>query len=219
MMCWGGESQSEIIGFVCGRRHPEARPLMRWRIHIYMYLVSRAYSKGTGGRPSKVVTILYRLDNIGSVSHGAQALKATSYCESACKFWFTRSVFTGALYLRTGKTVSEPFPNETSLCREPHLCQNSILTLRCLAISQCYLFPSVHRKNRPRCNKWRVQRQRYVLFSCYPYWLVSTRHGPWTASIHIFDDDSLLHVFHLYRPFLLGEDRDDDACILGGLGD
>ena len=63
------------------------------------------------------------------------------------------------------------------------------------------------------------QRQRYVLFSCYPYWLVSTRHGPWTASIHIFDDDSLLHVFHLYRPFLLGEDRDDDACLLGGLGD
>ena len=32
-----------------------------------------------------------------------------------------------------------------------------------------------------------------------------------TASIHILDDDSLIHVFCLYRPFLLGEDDDDDA--------
>src|ERR1700722_15898529 len=30
-----------------------------------------------------------------------------------------------------------------------------------------------------------------------------------TASIHILDDDSLLNVFHLYRPFLLGEDEED----------
>ena len=29
-----------------------------------------------------------------------------------------------------------------------------------------------------------------------------------TPSIHILDDDSLLHIFYLYRPFLLGEDED-----------
>src|ERR1700761_6650612 len=41
--------------------------------------------------------------------------------------------------------------------------------------------------------------------------------SPWT-SIHILDDDSLLHVFNLYRPFLLGEDEDDDARLWGGEG-
>jgi hypothetical protein len=34
--------------------------------------------------------------------------------------------------------------------------------------------------------------------------------------IHILDDDSLLHVFYLYRPFLLGEDDDGDAHLYGG---
>ena len=42
--------------------------------------------------------------------------------------------------------------------------------------------------------------------------------SPDTALIHILDDDSLLNVFHLYRPFLLGEDEDDDNRLLGGLG-
>ena len=32
---------------------------------------------------------------------------------------------------------------------------------------------------------------------------------PRTASIHILDDDSLIHIFYLYRPFLLGEDEDN----------
>ena len=32
---------------------------------------------------------------------------------------------------------------------------------------------------------------------------------PRTPSIHILDDDSLLHIFYLYRPFLLGEDEDN----------
>ena len=31
-----------------------------------------------------------------------------------------------------------------------------------------------------------------------------------TPSIHMLDDDSLLHIFHLYRPFLLGEDEDNE---------
>ena len=30
-----------------------------------------------------------------------------------------------------------------------------------------------------------------------------------TPSIHILDDDSLLHIFYLYRPFILGEDEDN----------
>ena len=37
-----------------------------------------------------------------------------------------------------------------------------------------------------------------------------------TASIHILDDDSLLHVFYLYRPFLLGEDEDETLRLVGG---
>ena len=34
--------------------------------------------------------------------------------------------------------------------------------------------------------------------------------GPRIASIHIVDDDCLLHVLYLYRPFLLGEDEDQN---------
>ena len=37
-----------------------------------------------------------------------------------------------------------------------------------------------------------------------------------TALIDILNDDCLLHVFYLYRPFLLGEDEDDDIRIRGG---
>ena len=40
--------------------------------------------------------------------------------------------------------------------------------------------------------------------------------SPRTASIHILDDDSLIHVFYLYRPFLSGEDQGDDARLFGG---
>ena len=40
--------------------------------------------------------------------------------------------------------------------------------------------------------------------------------SPLTPSIHILDDDSLLNVFHLYRPFLLGEDGDEDLRPAGG---
>jgi hypothetical protein len=40
--------------------------------------------------------------------------------------------------------------------------------------------------------------------------------SPLTASIHILDNDSLLNVFYLYRPFLLGEEDDPDSRLLGG---
>ena len=40
--------------------------------------------------------------------------------------------------------------------------------------------------------------------------------SPRTGSIHILDDDSLLNVFYLSRPFLSGEDQDDDARLGGG---
>jgi hypothetical protein len=44
-------------------------------------------------------------------------------------------------------------------------------------------------------------------------------YSPLTASIHMLDDDSLLHVFYLYRPFLLGEDDEDKrSYIFGGEG-
>jgi hypothetical protein len=65
------------------------------------------------------------------------------------------------------------------------------------------------------------QRQRYASFSCFAYRLVS-KHGPMgnsphPASIHVLDDDSLLHVFCLYRPILLGEDESDYARLFGGV--
>ena len=69
------------------------------------------------------------------------------------------------------------------------------------------------------------QQQRYASFSCYAS-LPLSKHGPLpldnsirTTSIHILDDDSLLHVFHLYRPFLSGEDEDDNARLWGGWRD
>ena len=37
-----------------------------------------------------------------------------------------------------------------------------------------------------------------------------------TSSIQVLDDDSLLNVFRLFRPFLLGEDEDDNARLFGG---
>lgn len=36
------------------------------------------------------------------------------------------------------------------------------------------------------------------------------------APIYILDDDSLLNIFYLYRPLLLGEDKDDDTRLAGG---
>ena len=51
------------------------------------------------------------------------------------------------------------------------------------------------------------QRQRYAPFSCYAYSPVSNLdNSQRTASIHVLDDDSLLHVFYLYRPFFGDED-------------
>jgi hypothetical protein len=40
--------------------------------------------------------------------------------------------------------------------------------------------------------------------------------SPFTPSIHILDDDSLLNVFYLYQPFLLGEDGDERELVVGG---
>ena len=58
------------------------------------------------------------------------------------------------------------------------------------------------------------QQLRYALFSSYEYWLICLItlmwSSPLTASIHILDNDSLLSVFHLYRPFILVEDEDED---------
>jgi hypothetical protein len=40
--------------------------------------------------------------------------------------------------------------------------------------------------------------------------------SPHVVSIHILDDDSLLNIFYLYRPFFLGEDEIDYNRLLGG---
>ena len=41
-------------------------------------------------------------------------------------------------------------------------------------------------------------------------------HSTSTSSIHILDDDSLLHVFYLYRPFRLGQDEGEIYRLYGG---
>ena len=42
--------------------------------------------------------------------------------------------------------------------------------------------------------------------------------SPHIISIHILDDNSLLNVFNFYRPFLLGEDENDNFRLMGGRG-
>ena len=42
--------------------------------------------------------------------------------------------------------------------------------------------------------------------------------SPHTTSIHILDDYSVLNIFYLYRPFLLGEDGNDEDRLVGGSG-
>ena len=43
---------------------------------------------------------------------------------------------------------------------------------------------------------------------------INSPHIP--VPIHFLDDDSLLNIFYLYRPFFIGEDGDDDERIHGG---
>ena len=49
--------------------------------------------------------------------------------------------------------------------------------------------------------------------------MVNMGSSPHPAPIHILDDDSLIHVFCLYQPFISGEDEDDIARLLGGEGE
>ena len=42
------------------------------------------------------------------------------------------------------------------------------------------------------------------------------RNSPHPASVHMLDDDSLLNAFYFYRPFLLGEDDEEDRRLVGG---
>ena len=41
--------------------------------------------------------------------------------------------------------------------------------------------------------------------------------SPHVVSIHVLDDDSLLNIFYLYRPFFLGEDEKDYYRLTGGI--
>ncbi|KAI0282461.1 hypothetical protein BGY98DRAFT_1174506, partial [Russula aff. rugulosa BPL654] len=47
-------------------------------------------------------------------------------------------------------------------------------------------------------------------------WSLTKQQSPKIVSIHILDDDSLLNVFHLYRPCFLGEDENNFNRLLGG---
>jgi hypothetical protein len=78
-----------------------------------------------------------------------------------------------------------------------------------------YLVPSTSLQSTERCES---QRRRYA-FRCHAYQLVvtwPTGNSPHTPSIDILDDDSLLNIFYLYRPFLFGEDEDDEIRLFGG---
>ena len=71
-----------------------------------------------------------------------------------------------------------------------------------------------HRNNWPRCDTWRVPTEVRFLLLCLSdhesTW--PTGNSPHTACIHILDDDSLINIFHLYRPPIFDGDEDD----LGG---
>ncbi len=43
--------------------------------------------------------------------------------------------------------------------------------------------------------------------------------SPHTVSAHVLDDDSLLNIFYLYRPFFLGEDKGGNERVYGGKQD
>ena len=76
-----------------------------------------------------------------------------------------------------------------------------------------YFSSSVHCNSRPGCNKWRVSTAevRSVLLLCLlACELLSMDNSRRTGSIHVLDDDSLLHVFHLCRPFVRNEDGPAD---------
>ena len=66
------------------------------------------------------------------------------------------------------------------------------------------------------------RRQRYAFFPCCAYKLASKHmpagNSPHTASIHILDNDSLLHIFYLYRPAIFDGDDTDVDRIRGGKG-
>jgi hypothetical protein len=63
------------------------------------------------------------------------------------------------------------------------------------------------------------QRQRYTSLSCLSAFI--SKHGPqqstYTTSIHVLDDDSLLNIFDLHRPFLLSEEQDVNIRLRGGV--
>jgi hypothetical protein len=68
--------------------------------------------------------------------------------------------------------------------------------------------------------KCESQRRRYA-FRCHHdahqlVVILPRGNSPHTVSIDILDDDSLLNMFYLYRPFLFGEDEDDETSLLGG---
>jgi hypothetical protein len=78
------------------------------------------------------------------------------------------------------------------------------------------VLPSTSLQSTERCES---QRRRYAIRWHDTYQLVVTwpaGNSPHTASIDILDDDSLLNMFYLYRPFLLGEDDDDETRLFGG---
>ena len=89
-----------------------------------------------------------------------------------------------------------------------------------------YLEPSASsRQSTERIGRGAVsgesQRQRYaptpvILICSSVTWFVGN--SPVAASIHVLDDDSLITIFYFYRPFVLGEDDDNDYERLFGGG-
>ena len=99
---------------------------------------------------------------------------------------------------------------------------NSLLSQRVLSRA-FYLFPSNHRKKLPSEIRDESQQQRYVSFSCVDN--IVSKDGPRTpvhmahvASIHILDDDFLLHLFYLYRPTIFDIEGSDYTHSAGGIG-
>ena len=123
--------------------------------------------------------------------------------------------------LKLGRTIpTESHKGCTRITRgQPYVCLKphpTVVTPQHGSLHINYLPSSVHWKNRPI---WRVptadSEVYFVLLFCYAL-VMDNRPRTASISIHILDDDSLLHIFNLYRPYLLGEDEDDNARLWGG---
>jgi hypothetical protein len=79
-----------------------------------------------------------------------------------------------------------------------------------------FLFPSIHQKDQPTLGP--TEEVRFLLLLCLSACELTwpTGNSLQTTTIHVLDDESLLHLFCLYRPPVLDGNEDDGLRFMGG---